>query len=823
MKRKLQFLKTLLVAVGLSVGASDAWGDEVIGTTSSDWNAAYSTTVTMADGGVQHYRFTQTTAAANNFDGFILIASNVSNGSRYAFMRQDWYDGEGTAGTFDYNYDTENFIAGMNGATVDMTITYSSGTLTMNSLVTYKTNYSYYYNYTKTIDGSPENINVCLSTYHAQLTITTSEYYDVKATLSHTASLARNNTANPVYSKDAATERYNNRASGPWQGFAYAEFDFSIPAGHSLTSADLIWTTAIEGNPNNNRNNTIDYVSTTVDYDSFSSQTNSTVNNFNTSETKVADVTLFSGPFSKTNAQAQTATTDVTSALRAMISAGKSTVIFRFTDNPAGANLWGKASKYAPVLVLKTTTEVLYNASFTETNSLSPTITIYSDALRTEEVSNGNLSDATTYYYTATLAGYEDYQGSFTVAGANPSESFTMTAKTRYTFTVNAIDETSGVIKTLYTDADSYEGKTHNIAFSKYLTSAGNVVTYSKDNDTYYANYTAQAKDETYTQAYTTYSGTAYFFEGESFGSLGTHVTSGNYSGNTAGRGLNNTSMEIMTLPSAGVYRLTTAACNNSYGNANSYKLYKNDAEDDVIQTNNLQYITVSNVKGSGTVSTEGVEFAASDVLKFFSSGTNVILDYILIEKVTAVSATIPSSTYGTIASAFALDCANLPSGVTAYKVSTLTASSVTLEAVTTAVAPGTGLILSGTAGTYSIPVVASGSDISATNKLHAAVSATTLADGTFYILKSGQFHLVSGAATEAARTIPAGKAYLLASDFPGGAPSLSFVFGGETTGINSVEAGEVLNGAFYNLNGQRVAAPGKGLYIVNGKKVIIK
>ena len=45
----------------------------------------------------------------------------------------------------------------------------------------------------------------------------------------------------------------------------------------------------------------------------------------------------------------------------------------------------------------------------------------------------------------------------------------------------------------------------------------------------------------------------------------------------------------------------------------------------------------------------------------------------------------------------------------------------------------------------------------------------------------------------------------------------------GETTGINGVVKENVVNGEFYNLSGQRVAQPTKGLYIVNGKKVVIK
>ena len=45
----------------------------------------------------------------------------------------------------------------------------------------------------------------------------------------------------------------------------------------------------------------------------------------------------------------------------------------------------------------------------------------------------------------------------------------------------------------------------------------------------------------------------------------------------------------------------------------------------------------------------------------------------------------------------------------------------------------------------------------------------------------------------------------------------------GIATSINSMNIEGMGDGNFYNLNGQRVNAPQKGLYIVNGKKVIIK
>ncbi len=70
-----------------------------------------------------------------------------------------------------------------------------------------------------------------------------------------------------------------------------------------------------------------------------------------------------------------------------------------------------------------------------------------------------------------------------------------------------------------------------------------------------------------------------------------------------------------------------------------------------------------------------------------------------------------------------------------------------------------------------------------------------------------------------------AGKAYLQTSTeltSEAGARTAWIFADGETTGINSVREA-VNNGRFYNLAGQRVATPTKGLYIVNGKKVIVK
>ena len=54
----------------------------------------------------------------------------------------------------------------------------------------------------------------------------------------------------------------------------------------------------------------------------------------------------------------------------------------------------------------------------------------------------------------------------------------------------------------------------------------------------------------------------------------------------------------------------------------------------------------------------------------------------------------------------------------------------------------------------------------------------------------------------------------------------MSIAFDDETTGVQELKNSKIdglQTGVCYNLKGQRVSQPTKGLYIVNGKKVIMK
>ena len=139
----------------------------------------------------------------------------------------------------------------------------------------------------------------------------------------------------------------------------------------------------------------------------------------------------------------------------------------------------------------------------------------------------------------------------------------------------------------------------------------------------------------------------------------------------------------------------------------------------------------------------------------------------------------------------------------------------------------GTGLLVKGDAGTYKIPHVsvrAYYTNMLVGNLGDAIKIEETDGDKTNYYLsgKDGSFVSVNGSAN-----IGKNKAYLqLPTSVFGGTRSIGISYDDEdgTTSIKSLSP--VLSegeGGWYTLQGQRVAKPGKGLYIRNGKKVIVR
>ena len=67
-------------------------------------------------------------------------------------------------------------------------------------------------------------------------------------------------------------------------------------------------------------------------------------------------------------------------------------------------------------------------------------------------------------------------------------------------------------------------------------------------------------------------------------------------------------------------------------------------------------------------------------------------------------------------------------------------------------------------------------------------------------------------------------RAYFVVPAGSASAPALSIDGEGEATGIRSIENGQLtIDNEYYDLSGRRVVKPTKGVYIMNGKKVILK
>lgn len=193
---------------------------------------------------------------------------------------------------------------------------------------------------------------------------------------------------------------------------------------------------------------------------------------------------------------------------------------------------------------------------------------------------------------------------------------------------------------------------------------------------------------------------------------------------------------------------------------------------------------------------------------------------------------TVPSSGIGTFSSPTNM---LLPDGLTAHYCTTYNNSSSTIAVsdIDGGIVPAnTGVLMRGTGGeTYLLTVTTDAAADITDNALVAVVEAThiepTSGDYTNFMLKSGKF--VKIAADNGDVKMPANRAYLqvLTSEIPtgGDAKSISLLWGGDVTVIGDPSVVDAVPAQWYTIDGRKLNAKptAKGLYIVNGKKVIIR
>lgn len=454
-----------------------------------------------------------------------------------------------------------------------------------------------------------------------------------------------------------------------------------------------------------------------------------------------------------------------------------------------------------------------YSADFTEETGLTPDVKVFSDADCLNEVPANSVKENTKYYYVATLASYEDYKGEFTVASENPSVSFTMVKKPVFAYKVNLVDEANNVLETVYENNEAYEGLEVNYSYPKYLTDKNGKVTYVCSLSSFNGSVNAN-KDAVTSVKYNEYKGTAYFVEAENVINK-TKEGSANYSSGAAMRGFD-TNMDLFTIPETGVYRLSYAIC--------SYNVRKDcqfivSVDDKEIATKDVDWSV--NKIASTTITEDAMVFDKDAVIKAKGSNGYLILDYILLEKVTGEDVAVSAVKFATYVPTINVV---VPAEAKVYTAKVNEAkNAVVLTEVPegSVIAKGTPVLVGAEAGSYTFEASADEAETLGNNDLKAATADTKGDGSTIYALVEQDGKAVFAPLKEGV-AVSVGHAYLVLPE-ASATRFYSIQFGGETTGINEVNAAAKADGAYYTLQGVKTSKAAKGIYIHNGKKVVIK
>jgi hypothetical protein len=200
-----------------------------------------------------------------------------------------------------------------------------------------------------------------------------------------------------------------------------------------------------------------------------------------------------------------------------------------------------------------------------------------------------------------------------------------------------------------------------------------------------------------------------------------------------------------------------------------------------------------------------------------------------------AIIYTVPASGLGTFSAAYNII---IPEELTAYYCTTLKTNKdgslgIKVSKLEGGVIPAnTGVLLEGPAS-RSYMLTATNEEATAPdgNSLVAVVEsehiAATNGDYTNFMMKGGKFIRIADESEDV--KMPANRAYLplLTADISGSnAKEIMLLWDDkEATGIESLTPGPspMGEGSVYNLNGQKLSSPLKGINIINGRKVIVK
>ena len=200
---------------------------------------------------------------------------------------------------------------------------------------------------TMTADG---NLDLKLGPWAVIMSVTINE--PISATLDHTAGAqwGSNTGASTV---DANQEHYNGDAGSGWAGCAYARFSYTIPDGHVITSATLNYT--MVQNNSSNQEDHIYYMNKDFDLDwaNFAGQTGKDLRN---TASRSSSYRTQPTVAQKGGGKENVLSVDVTDYVKNIAEQSQDYIIFQWTGNAGGADLYGKGADAAkrPTLVIET-------------------------------------------------------------------------------------------------------------------------------------------------------------------------------------------------------------------------------------------------------------------------------------------------------------------------------------------------------------------------------------------------------------------------------------------------------------------------------------
>lgn len=389
----------------------------------------------------------------------------------------------------------------------------------------------------------------------------------------------------------------------------------------------------------------------------------------------------------------------------------------------------------------------------------------------------------------------------------------TFSKYTKFSYTINAKENGTDL-------GEVAKGETYSdgadIAISKfyYINNAW----YETTTSPYYINIKPENKAATIEVKK---SDITYFAETENLGNITGKVSDKNMS-NGAYSAINGGKIaEICKLP-MGEYKVTIYLKDNGKRSA-----IIRDVDNSDNGTNTLCALPIDKYSTANEYSTTLTLYKTTKIgLSGYTTQTGGInqsadLDYIYIQRTGDATEKVSVSaagyaTYATTNNVIA------PSDV---KVMTVTVnedkSTITLNKVEagTVIPANTGILVKAAQGDYNFVVTSDAGEKLPSNNLVAATKAETSDGAKYFALTTLSDGKVGFAKVAKDVVIPAGKAYLMVEK---GTPAKFFGLDGEATGINSVKTAKA-DGAYYTLEGVKTTKPVKGIYIHNGKKIVVK